>query len=530
MKKSSTLASTPPATPTDGEPSTPATPQPLPRLASPEASPFSEQQPFGQAIWQIIASIDVPRVERDRALVRGWAADQRWPFVEADYQEAHESLQKLADLGPKHAQLASYFNEHAPSQFLMALGNRLDPLSTFNETSTLQAIVDGGLREQSFNSWLDRLELSYRSGVGIFEEADYEQVEALILEGAQIDSATYQAELVKFSKELRRKYNQAQRLLPNVGAQPPLRFTNSFFNPMSYLTVGGEVRTKPGGGDYVLIRLRTLHLSRLYARHRAVEGVAATWDPCTQAKAWKMDPDRIIVHELIHALSSDHGYFAWTGQGGQLYLGPAKARSEKNLLKTTTRFHRCGVTYLPLPPRAYQRGQAIVNFPVLNLVNEALTEAATLDFLGLPDPDPEKPPSDPSGYNAYYKGVGFVRNLLAGVSPLELLLLPEPLLRLVDLVNQRMSGPGASHLLDLIFEKSESFVERGGFQAQMSSVRHPDIFSAVYQMLTVYLAADDGGENNEEESWDNEEENWDDAGDVDLEEVQPHDEVIEDFS
>jgi len=418
-------------------------------------------------------------------LTNSWFADERWPGVETAYGAADEGLRSLGEIGPLHRGLAPRFRRQAPGMFLFvgyftAKGGG-DPLIQIEPIMRgLAGHVAYGRAGAPVRQWVEDMALM------TVYESDWQGLQGLILEGAGTDLAEHQKESLRLKKELSASLAQSWRRFGLSRPLPPLRYRNCFgmikADGKSQGIIGAQVNMNEAGDSvFVQVSLPMLALAKAIAQHRELPAAGLSWDPCLASKA-PISAEHIVLHEVVHALSADTGYTDWSGQGWQGELSAAKARAEELYEIKIHKFWRLGLTELPYPRRINGSPAPALSVP-LHFLNEAVAEAATLDLLGLPDPDHRAISVLNRGF-VYNPGIKLTRLLLDGRSPLEILLSRSPVTLLTEAIREKMTAAGSAQFLDFLFEQSARFVERiAEAQKLMPKDAPQDLFSLVYYPL-----------------------------------------------
>lgn len=440
-------------------------------MRTPPPPALAALSPLGRAIWRLVAPADLDSL---RPAVAGWLTDQRWAQVEASYAQATAAMARLARIGPRHGALLGRFRRRAPELFLfLCLARRQgDPLSN----------------QRDFMADIARL-CAYERDIcfGGLTEADCRDLEALVLEGADLDAAGYERDIRKLPAVLRAGAAAAWSRLGVSSPMPKLWCYNRFHLPAAPYNIGRSFACLATKGDRdvcVQVSLRAVALADAAKGHRAPGPSDGEWDPCVHRASDEPDPIHVTMHEMIHAATTREAE-VWTGDGGQAQLIEARDRLAEEFTMSVVGIRWSGILPLPITDR-YGPTRLLLS-EVLEPLNEALTEAATIDLLSLTDPAG----SLPSGRTIFYdRGVEFVRELLSNASPRDLLFSPDPVAALVAAIRARMSSDGADFMIDLIFEKSGPFATRGDLPKPLdtSDAASP---ARVYRLLAGVLTVDD---------------------------------------
>jgi hypothetical protein len=515
----------------------------------PNSTPPSEMMqvnlsgPFGAAVW---AETCKNRNSLFRKTVAGWLERSEWQQVEATYDQGRRALGQLETLGPRHADLAAHFGLYTP-YFFMRRGVRKelfeskDPLAETFVRETLQSVnaVCLSVPATSFRRVVNRLLKRGDQEQDPRSEADFQALEALMLEAASLSKDEYQARLTRLAQAMDQSYHQIIVELParlaqadaslNTGGFPkspderrslrvetPLLKQNKqvpivwprLFCRRKYLNERGnnvfaQYRSVRKGHGYISVLVNQAGLGLLFTKHPHLSADLAGWDPCFTFKDQAVVPLHIITHELIHGLS-DQANRAWDKKGDQAYLANLKKRFEAQY----RRYHHLAgqpnsaprqlkeVSNLGLSYYFRWLGQGRESLQqtswLLNAINEAVTEAATLDILNLPDPAPENFASRETRV-AYDAGIPFVRLILAGTSPLSILRAANPLSELVAVINRSLLAAQAARLLDFILETTYEFQEHPEMLKLSKQFSSGPLFNygeLVYQALTNLATSD----------------------------------------
>ena len=440
-------------------------------MRTPESPTLAKISPLGRAIWRLVTPSDMDSLRPD---VAGWLKDERWTQVETTYAEATAAMRKLAHIGSAHAALLPRFKKRAPDLFLFLCLTRRehDPLSNQRDFLLDIARLCAHERDICF---------------GGLTEVDCRDLEVLVLEGARTDITEYEAGIRKLPAAIRASAATTWALLGASSAAPKLWCYNRFRLPVAPYSIGSTfacLATAKGGQDVcVQVSLRAIALSNAARQHQAIGSQEAQWDPCGH-QVTDLDPIHVTTHEMIHAATT-HKVEPWTGSGSQAYLVEAIKRLEEECDSQVVGVQQSGI--LPFLSTKEEGKTRLLLAVALNSLNEALTEAATIDILGLADPD--KTPRA-GRVVAYGRGVEFVYDLLSGGSARIILFSDDPIAAFVKAIQSRMTSGGADFMIDLIFDKSGSFAERDDLPKPLDDA---DAVSdaRVYRLLAGVLLVDD---------------------------------------
>jgi hypothetical protein len=420
-------------------------------------------------------------------------ADARWPSVEESYQEALAALKKMGEIGPLHRALAPAFRKQGPKLFLyLAYSTGLsghDPIEQARLLFIYAVRLLGCGRPDFTMTSLQNI------AKGMSSEKDTRHLQALALEGAGQTLQKHYRQIPALKKELKDNLTTIWAANNFNQACPRLYYTKRStlfrFGKQSYMVFAAQADLDAKKRVYVRASLPQLLLGGLVAKHAPLTPDLSDWDPCSGSKN-SFSPEHIVTHEVVHVLTARKKLVVWTGRSRQKKLTTAMRRLRKNYDFKFKLFWQVGLGQLAWPRRVRNLPTRAIAVP-LNILNEAFTETATLELLGLPDPEHAAITFNNPVY-PYATGVKLVRLLLADhrLTPLELLLAPDPTRLLLSLFKEKTTPEGYKKISDLLFEKSGPFMDRWGsflveYLAQLPFDFPGDIHSLFFFSVIAFL-------------------------------------------
>ena len=453
--------------------------------------PAELNSPFSRTLW---AAVRQSKDKELAAVASKWLVDERWPSVEESYQEALEALKNIGEIGPLHRALGTTFKKQGPKLFaylayFTAKGNR-DPIEQARVLFINAAHLLGYGRSNFTIESLGNI------AQGMVSEKDARHFQALALEGAGQTLREHYRQIPALKKELKDNLktiwaaNSFEQPLPTLCYTK--RSTLLRMGKERYVIFAAQADLDKKKQVFVRASLTQLLLGGLVAKHVSLAPDLAAWDSCLRVKNASVSPQHIVTHEVVHVLSAQPKLVAWTGRGWQKRLRKAMTWLRKTYDFKFKLFWQVGLAQQVWPRKVKNQPTRAIAGP-LNILNEAFTEAATLELLGLPDPEHLLITYDNPIY-PYAAGIKLVRLLLAGrdLSPLELLLTPEPTALLDDLFKEKTTPEGYQKISDLLFEESGPFMTQLGdffaaYLTQMPFNAPGDLQSLFYFALIAFL-------------------------------------------
>jgi hypothetical protein len=417
--------------------------------------PAELESSFDYALW---AAVRQTKDKEVVALARTWLADPRWSSVEESYQEALAALKNIGQIGPLHQAQAMAFRKQAPKLYLyLAYFTTQGGADPFEQVRLLfiSAARMSGYGRSNFT-----IESLMNIAQGMVSEKDAKHLQALALEGAGRTQREHDAQIPALKKELKDNLATIWATHGLTQAAPRLCYTKRStvfrLGKQSYVLFSAQADLDKKKQVYVRASLPQLLMGGLAAKHAPLPPELAPWDSCLSTSS--LPAQHIVTHEVVHVLTAQKKLVAWTGHGWQKKLTKAMRWLRKAYDFKFKLFWQVGLSQQVWPRRVGNLPSRAIALP-LNIMNEAFTEAATLELLGLPDPEHAAITYENPIY-PYAAGIKLVRLLLADrdLSPLELLLDPTPTELLEDLFKEKTTPEGYQKISDLLFEKSGPFM------------------------------------------------------------------------
>jgi hypothetical protein len=425
------------------------------------SAPTEVNSAFSRALWRAVRQTKDQKMAK---AARTWLADARWPSVEESYQEALAALKKIGKIGPLHQALAPAFRKQGPKLFLYLA--YFTGLSGHDPIEQARPLFINAVRLLGYGRADFTVTSLQNLAKGMVSEKDARRLQALALEGAGQTLQEHYRQIPTLKKELKDNLTTIWAANNFNQACPRLYYTkrSTIFRTgkqRSYVVFAAQADLDAKKRVYVRASLPQLLLGGLVAKHAPLTPDLSDWDPCSGSKNF-ISPEHIVTHEVVHVLTARKKLVAWTGRSWQRKLTTAMRYLRKTYDFKFKLFWQVGLSQQIWPRRVRNLPTRAIAVP-LNILNEAFTETATLELLGLPDPEHAAITFNNPIY-PYATGIKLVRLLLAdhSLTPLELLLAPDPTLLLLSLFKERTTPEGYKKISDLLFEKSGPFMDRWG--------------------------------------------------------------------